>query len=225
MAEIFNNKSYQIIIFVLLNILFFIFVFFPSVKKVNTDFPNYYVSANMLLDGKDLKPAYDNVEFNKQVLLYGISDQFVSFVPYPPVNALLMIPLARLEPLTAKLFWNILNYIFFLLCIFFISKISGLNFFLTGIIFFVSGYAFVNNFFFGQAYVLVLLLFSASLYFLSKDKDIVSALFFSVSVLLKFYTIFFLILFLCRKKFRMVLASVSFIILLNLLYFQLPVGI
>lgn len=84
----------------------------------------------MFLDGKDLKAGYDNVEFNKQVLYYGIEDQFVSFVPYPPVNALLMLPLARLEPLTAKLFWNIFNLIFFLLSIFFISKISRLNFFL-----------------------------------------------------------------------------------------------
>lgn len=221
MAEIFNNKFFQIISFVLLNILFFIFVFFPSVKKVNTDFPNYYVSANMLLDGKDLKTAYDNVEFNKQVLFYGIENQFVSFVPYPPVNALLMIPFARLEPLTAKLFWNILNYIFFLMCIFLVSKISGLNYFLTGIIFFVSGYAFVNNFFFGQAYLLVLLLLSSSLYFLSRGKGMLSALLFSVSVLLKFYTIFFLLFFLCRKKFRMVLASVTILVVLNLIVFSI----
>ena len=219
MTEIFNNKFYHVSVFIILIVLFFIFAFFPSVKKINTDFPNYYVSANMFLDGKDLKQAYDNVDFNKQVLLYGIENQFVSFIPYPPVNSMLMIPFARLEPLTAKLFWNILNFIFFLLCMFFISKISGLSFFLTGTIFFASGYAFVNNFFFGQTYIFVLLLFSVSLYYFFREEDLLAAFFFSISVFLKFYTIFFLILFLCRKKFRMVIASIIFIVLLNLIVF------
>lgn len=219
MESIFSNKTFHAYLFFILTVLFFVFVFFPSLKKINTDFPNYYVSANMFLDGTDMKKAYDNVEFNKQVLYYGIEDQFVSFVPYPPVNALLILPFARLEPLTAKLFWNILNIFFFLFSINFISKISELNFFLTGIIFFVSGYAFVNNFFFGQAYLLVLILFTASVYFLYKGKDIPAALLFSFSVLLKFYTIFFLLLFLCRKKFKFTVASIIFIIFLNLLVF------
>jgi len=219
MESIFSNKKIHAVIFFLLTILFFVFVFFPSLKKINTDFPNYYVSSKMFLDGKDLKAGYDNVEFNKQVLYYGIEDQFVSFVPYPPVNALLMLPLANLEPLTAKLFWNIFNVIYFLLSVLFISKISGLNFFLTGIIFFASGYAFVNNFFFGQAYLLVLMLFTASIYFLYNGKDIPAAFLFSLSVLLKFYTLFFLLLFLCRKKFKFVAASVLFTIFLNLIVF------
>ncbi|MBS1552161.1 MAG: DUF2029 domain-containing protein [Bacteroidetes bacterium] len=221
MTEIFSNRKYHSILFLILLALFFVFVFFPSLKKINTDFPNYYVSANMLLDGADLKSAYDNVEFNKQVLLYGIENQIVSFVPYPPVNSLLMLPVARLEPLTAKLIWNILNLIFFLLSAFFISKISGLNLFLTGILFFLSGYAFVNNFFFGQAYLLVLLLFSASLYFLFRENDVLAAFMFSLSVLLKFYTIFFIILFLCRKKYKLVITTVIFIIILNLFVFTI----
>lgn len=219
MESIFSNKTFHAVIFFILTALFIVFVFFPSLKKINTDFPNYYVSSNMFLDGKDLKTGYDNVEFNKQVLYYGIEDQFVSFVPYPPVNALLMLPLARLEPLSAKLFWNIFNIIFFLLSIFFISKISGLNFFPAGILFFASGYAFVNNFFFGQAYLLVLMLFTASFYFLYNGKDIPAAFLFSLSVLLKFYTVFFLLLFLCRKKFKFISASILFIIFLNLIVF------
>lgn len=212
-----NNKIFHAVSFCTLIILFFIFVFLPSVNNINTDFPNYYVAANMFLDGKDLIEAYDNIEFNREVLLHGIENQFVSFVPYPPVNALIMLPFAGLEPLTAKLFWNIFNLFCFTFCIFFISKISGLNVFLTGILFFISGYAFVNNFFFGQIYLLILLLFSSSLFFLIKGKDIIAALLFSVSVLLKFYTVFFIILFLCRKKYRIVISSVIFILILNLI--------
>lgn len=216
-----NNNSFHAVSFCTLIVLFFIFVFLPSVKKINTDFPNYYVSANMFLEGKNLIRAYDNIEFNKQVLLHGIENQFVSFVPYPPVNALIMLPLAKLEPLTAKLVWNIFNLFCFTFCIFFISRISGLNIYLTGILFFISGYAFVNNFFFGQIYLLILLLFSSSLFFLLKNNDIIAALLFSVSVLLKFYTVFFIILFLCRRKYKMSIASVIFILILNLIAFSI----
>ncbi len=210
-----ENKIIHASVFFVIASLFLIFIFLPSLKKINTDFPNYYVSANMLLDGKDMVTAYDNVKFNKEVLLYGIENQFASFVPYPPVNALILLPFARLNPLTAKSFWNILNLFFFLLCIYFISKITGLNFFLTGILFFISGYAFVNNFFFGQMYLLILLLFSSSIFCLLKDREMFAALLFSLSVVIKFYTIFFLILFLCKKRFKLVFSSVILILLLN----------
>lgn len=173
----------------------------------------------MLLDGKDLKDLYDNVEFNKHVLQHGIENQIVSFIPYPPMNSLLLLPFARLEPLNAKLFWNVLNMIFFGFAIYFISRISGLNLFFTGCLFFISGYAFVNNFFFGQAYLLILFLFLGSLYFMLSERNILSALFFAASVLLKFYTIFFLILFLLRKKFKIVFTSILFLIAFNLIVF------
>ncbi len=221
MIKVFTHKLFQALVFFIIFILFFLFVFIPSLKKINTDFPNYYVSANMLLDSKNLEDAYDNVQFNKQVLLYGIENQFVSFVPYPPVNALILIPLARLAPLTAKLFWNIFNLFLFFGSIYFISRISKLNFFLTGIIFFVSGYAFVNNFFFGQVYLLILFLFSASLYCLFREKGDLAALLISISILLKFYTGFFLLLFLIRKQFRLFFVALFFILIFNFIAFAI----
>jgi len=57
---------------------------------------------------------------------------------------------------------------------------------------------------------------SGSLYYLSKGKDIPAAALFAFSVLLKFYTVFFLILFLCRKKYRMFFISIALIFFLNL---------
>jgi len=196
------------VIFTALAALFVVFVFVPSVQKVNTDFPNYYVSANMYLDGKDLRTAYDNVAFSRELLLYGIEGQIVSFVPYPPLTALLMLPIARLEPLTAKLYWNILNLLLLALSILVIKKLVTLNVFSVGIIFFLSAYALANNFLFGQAYMLVLFCLVMFIYFMIKGRSLPAAVFLSLSIVLKFYTVFFIFLFIFKKEYRLLVYTI-----------------
>ncbi len=205
-----RNKILSASVFIILSALFAYFVFIPSLKKVNTDFPNYYVSSNMYLDGRDMKTAYDNVEFTRQLIIYGINDQLVSYTPYPPLTALLMTPIAKLPQLDAKFAWNIFNLILLLGCILILSKISNINFFVVGIIFFLSGYALMNNFMFAQAYLLVLFFLCLAMYFMSKGKDILSALFISLSIILKFYTIFFIFLFIFKKRYKLLVYTVLF---------------
>jgi hypothetical protein len=212
--NIFHKNIISAIFFAVLAVLFITFVFLPSVKKINTDFPNYYVSANMYLDGKDLKAAYNNVSFNRELLLYGIEGQIVSFIPYPPLTALLMTPLARLEPLTAKLYWNIFNLLLLALSIFLLKKLVSLSYFAVGIIFFLSAYALANNFLFGQAYMLVLLFLILFIYFMIKGQAVPAALFLSLSIVLKFYTVFFVFLFIFKKEYRLLLYTIIFTALL-----------
>lgn len=205
-----RKKIISFSLFIILGAAFTYLAFIPSLKKVNTDFPNYYVSSNMYLDGKDMKTAYDNVQFTRQLLMYGINDQLVSYTPYPPLTALLMTPIAKLPPLDAKFAWNIFNLILLLGCILILSKISNINFFAVGIIFFLSGFALMNNFMFAQTYLLVLFFLCLAMYFMSKGKDILSALFISLSIVLKFYTIFFIFLFIFKKRYKLLVYTIVF---------------
>lgn len=168
----------------------------------------------MYLDGKDIKTAYDNVEFNRQLLMYGINEQIVSYTPYPPLTALIMLPIAKLVPLDAKLWWNIFNLVVLLACIIVLSKIAQLDFFKCGLIFFLSGFALANNFFFGQVYLLVLLFLLLSMYFMQRDKDDLSALFIAFSIVLKFYTIFFIFLFIFKKRYKLLVYTIIFSVLI-----------
>lgn len=215
MKRSFKTHIITAAIFTALTSLFVIFVFLPSAQKVNTDFPNYYVSANMYLDGKDLRAAYDNVAFNRELLMYGIEGQIVSFVPYPPLTALLMLPIARLEPLTAKLYWNIMNLLLLAASIVVIKKLVSLDTFSVGIIFFLSSYALANNFLFGQAYMLVLFCLVMFIYFMIKGSSLPAALFLSISIVLKFYTVFFIFLFIFKKEYRLLIYT---IVITGLLY-------
>ena len=211
----FNNKYLiSVILFIILTGVFIYSVFIPSTQKINTDFPNYYVSSNMYLDGKDMRTAYDNVEFNRQLLMYGIDDQIVSYTPYPPLTALIMLPVAKLTPLEAKLWWNIFNLLLLACCIFILSKITQLDFFKCGLIFFLSGFALANNFMFGQVYLLVLFFLLLGMYFMQRDKDILSALFIALSIVLKFYTIFFIFLFIFKKKYKLLVYTIVFSVLI-----------
>ncbi|HRE12544.1 MAG TPA: glycosyltransferase family 87 protein [Ignavibacteria bacterium] len=205
-----KNNIISISLFILLTGIFIYSVFIPSTQKINTDFPNYYVSSNMYLDGKDMRAAYDNVEFNRQLLLYGIDNQIVSYTPYPPLTALIMLPVAKLTPLEAKLWWNIFNLLLLVCCIFILSKITQLDYFKCGLIFFLSGFALANNFMFGQVYLLVLFFLLMGMYFMQRDKDILSALFIALSIVLKFYTIFFIFLFIFKKKYKLLVYSLVF---------------
>jgi hypothetical protein len=209
-----NLALVKFICFILLTIVFIIYVFLPSIQKVNTDFPNYYVSSNMLLDGKDLIQCYSNADFHKQVLLYGIESQIVSFIPYPPVNSLLMIPIAKLNPLNAKFVWSVLNLLFLFCCIYLTSKITNIDIFICALFYLISGFALINNFLFGQIYLLMLLLLLLSLYYFNKNNIIFSSLFLALSITLKFYTAFFLIYFLAKKNYSIVILTFLFIILI-----------
>ncbi len=209
-----KNKILSFSLFIILTGVFIYSVFIPSVQKVNTDFPNYYVSSNMYSDSKDMKTAYDNVEFNRQLLMYGINDQIVSYTPYPPLTALVMLPVAKLAPLDAKLWWNIFNLLILLACIIMLAKIIQLDFFKCGLIFFLSGFALANNFMFGQVYLLVLLFLLLGMYFMQKDNDILSALFIALSIVLKFYTIFFIFLFIFKKRYKLLVYTIVFSVLI-----------
>lgn len=83
----------------------------PAWKEVSTDFPNYYTSSRLLLEGKDLKKNYDDNWFAEQIHKYDIDEQG-KFSPFPPSTAFIMVPFAIFEPLTAKRLWTIFNIIF-----------------------------------------------------------------------------------------------------------------
>lgn len=208
--NILNNKIISFSSFIILTGIFIYSVFIPSVQKINTDFPNYYVSANMYLDGKDMKTAYDNILFNRELQLYGINDQVVSCTPYPPLTALLFVPLARMEPLDAKLVWNIMNLLILAGCVLLLSKIAEINFIHTALIFFLSGFALANNFLLGQAYLPVLLFLLLGIFFMQEENDIPAGLFIALSIVLKFFTVFFIFLFIFKKRYRLLAYTIVF---------------
>src|SRR6267378_2012330 len=75
----------------------------PALSRVDADFPGYFSAAKIVADGGDARQLYDDSWFQQQIRRYGMesAENPGIFVPCPPPTALLLVPLAPLEPLTA----------------------------------------------------------------------------------------------------------------------------
>src|SRR5689334_21293702 len=80
----------------------------PAWSALDTDFPNYYTSARLVVEGRDISRIYEADWFQSRIYAEGIDRQGI-FSPLPPVTALLMVPVAFLAPLPALRAWTVVN--------------------------------------------------------------------------------------------------------------------
>jgi Glycosyltransferase family 87 len=130
----------------------------PSWQTIVTDFPNYYVSAWAVRHGEPLTDLYNPLWFDREKRRAGIERPEALFNYFPPMNALIMWPLAYLPPLTAKRAWTVVNVIVLIAVVHWTSKSSALKWSVAMIVALLGGDALGNNFTYGQFYLVLTLL-------------------------------------------------------------------
>jgi hypothetical protein len=91
-------------------LLFFVYVtFLPALRTVRHGFPTYYVAARLVWEGRWSPLVYDNAWFAAQVQARTPNAVGEVFAPNPPTAALIMLPLAWLDLVTARRVWLWLN--------------------------------------------------------------------------------------------------------------------
>jgi hypothetical protein len=197
-----------------------LFLFFygliPALQEVESDFPNYYTSSRLLIEGRDVSRIYDDDWFNSRIKEFGI-DQQGKFSPFPPVSAFLMIPLAWLEPLTAKRIWTIVNFGFLLLILILLNRITGWKYILLGILILLGGMGLVNNFRFGQYYLVILFLIILSYYLWQKGQSVLAGILLGFAASVKYYPIIFLVPFTLRREYKTVVSALITILIITAL--------
>src|SRR5579871_6778466 len=92
------------------------FVLIPAVRRgwthVETDFPNYYTAAVLARQHAPLRKFYDWTWFQRQMNYAGWERQMGGYIPHSPLTMLPILPLSRLEPMTAKRVWISANVLF-----------------------------------------------------------------------------------------------------------------
>ena len=179
---------------------------YPAMTDVRSDFPNYYVSSKLLLEGKNLSGLYSNTTFNDLIHSYGI-DQEGKFAPFPPPTAFIMLPVAGFQPITAKRIWTCINILLLYGVIVLFSKISKLNLQQSASIVLLSGIALYNNFYLGQVYLLVLLMWMFA-WIQAEKRSGWSGLLLAFGIAIKYFPIVTLPAFLIRKNFKVIVATV-----------------
>src|SRR5215471_16793474 len=99
----------------------------PAWHTIVTDFPNYYVSAWAVRHGEPLTELYDPLWFDWEKRRAGIERPAALFNYFPPLNALIMWPLADLPPIAAKRAWTGVNIIALIAVVHITRRASGLK--------------------------------------------------------------------------------------------------
>jgi hypothetical protein len=176
-------------------------------RHLNTDFPNYYVTARLLREGYSTAHMYEWIWLQRQKDRMGIlsSDQpVVGFVPHTPFSALMVYPLTRWPPLLAKRIWIIANLMLVVVVAGLLRSLTGLEWrhiaLLTAL-----NYPLLRNFEYGQYYVVILALLTMALWLYVRQRRFAAGLLVGVAAGLKIFPVFFAFYFARKHDLRGVL--------------------
>ena len=173
-------------------------------QRLNTDFPNYYITARLLHDGLPADRAYEWAWLQRQKDHLGITrgDQpLVGFVPHTPFSALLLEPLTYWSPLAAKRLWICINLVLLAGVAVLLRALTRLEWRRLGLLFALS-FPLLRNFEYGQYYLLLLLLIAAALYLYSQDKSFAAGAVMGIAAGLKVFPALFLLYFVRKRDGR-----------------------
>lgn len=211
--------NYILRVFALVSIAIFFIYSFYKVPKLSYGFTGYYTFSKMLLEGEHLEKAYMDEPFNQKINDYGIHNIYELY-NIIPTSGFVYLPVAWLQPINAKIVWGIISILFSFLSLVLLLKIFDIkiteNLGLSLITLFFLGHPVYENISMGQIYILLLFLFSLSLYGLKKNNYILTSIPISFSILFKGYGVFLLLWLIIIKKYKAVLISSAVIMVIIL---------
>jgi len=193
------NVKYGLVFLLSINLLYKGIL--PAFKFVHSDFSNYYVSARLIVDQKELKNIYNNQWFADQIKEYKINEPG-KFAPFPPITAWVMIPLTFTDALTAKQIFTVINCLLLFFCIWLIKRLSDWDWASSTLLMLAAGNGLINNVRFGQLYLLITSGILLVIYFDKRSKLKLASVMLGFITCLKYLPIVLLSSFLFLKKYR-----------------------
>jgi hypothetical protein len=183
-------------------------------NKANTDFPNYYVSAQLLIKGH-LADAYNVALFNTAIHEYN-SEASGLFVMYPPTTSLLALGLTSFDLLNAKRIWILISLIAIVGIVFLLKSICNIDKTSASVFFLLSGFSLYNDLMLGQVYLVMLAFILLGWIALVQNKAILSGMSWGFVAAFKFLPLFFIPFLLFKKQYK-----ITFFLLLSFMVIHL----
>ena len=174
--------------------------------KLNTDFPNYYISAKFAHEGVDTDRMYEWVWLQREKDRRAIDVPVIGLLPITPISTLPMWPLVRFSPLTAKHLWILLNLALLVPLCWLLRSLTGLSYQRIGLVFAFS-FPLHRNLLYGQFYLLLLLLIVAACWAYLREKHALAGALIAIAAVCKIFPAIFFVLFLQRKAWRSIIAG------------------
>jgi hypothetical protein len=210
------RRPAALLLFVALTLLLAARGIVPALSKVDTDFPNYFTAAKIVADGGDTDRLYDNGWFQDQMRRYQIGKASEGeFKPFPPPTALLLLPLARLQPLDALRVLTVGSVLCLICSIILLARILSCSLVDSTVFVLLSGYAVLGALRLGQPYILVSLSCIVGYYARLKGRPLLAGICFGLFTPIKYFPVVFLVYFAFRKEWKVVLGGAAAILMVT----------
>lgn len=174
---------------------FMVHTLVPAWQTLQSEFPNYYLAAQLYRHNLPLDRIYEWTWFQRQNDHWGVREGIVSFAPNPPSLILTLVPVAALQPLAAKRVWLLLSLVFLALALAILHRVTGLTWRRIFLVSLLCLLPLRVDFLFGRHYVLILFLICAAYYAAWSGRHGASGAIWSAATAMKLFPILVLILF------------------------------
>jgi hypothetical protein len=170
-------------------------------QTLNTDFPNYYLTARLAREHYDTSRVYEWIWLQRQKDHRDIDQRIVGMVPITPFSTLVVYPLTSMSALAAKHCWLILNLGLLFATVSLLRALTQLPW---RRIAFVAALSFPLrvNFLYGQYYVLLLFLLTLSCWLYVRQRRFLTGVVVGLASGLKIFPIIYLLYFLRKRDLR-----------------------
>ncbi len=183
-------------------------------RRLNTDFPNYYITARLQREGFSTQRLFEWIWFQRQKDHMGISraDQpVVGFVPDTPISALVVWPLTYWSPLTAKRFWIVINLGFLAIVAALLQSLTALGWRRIALLMMLN-FPLYRNLEYGQYYIFLLLVLTLASWLYVRRNPVLAGMVVALGFGLKIFPILFLLYFARKKDMRAVAGVIAGIV-------------
>jgi hypothetical protein len=174
---------------------------------LNTDFPNYYLTARLAHEKYDTARAYEWVWLERAKDHRAIDDRVIGLIPITPFSTLMVWPLTGLAPLQAKHVWMLVNLALLVPLCWMLRRMTGLSFQRIALVFALS-FPLHRNLLYGQFYVLLLVLIVAACWAYLREYYVLAGALIAVAVACKIFPALFLVFFIQRRCWRALASAV-----------------
>jgi hypothetical protein len=180
----------------------------PAVSEITADFPGYFTAARIVIDGQDTQRLYDDDWFREQIRRYGLEGKNPGkFAPFPPPTALLLVPLARCEPLTALRIVTVVSVLCLVCSILLLAKILTWKRLDSALFILSSGSAIIGGVRLGQPYILIATFCILGYYLYLQRRPWLAGICFGLFVPIKYFPVIILGYFALRKEWKILMGG------------------
>lgn len=170
-------------------------------QTLNSDFPNYYLTARLTREHYDTSRIYEWVWFQRQKDHHIIEQSTVGMAPITPLSTLVLYPLASMPALSAKHCWTVLNVGLLAATLWLLHSLTALSW-RRLLLFTALSFPLRMNFMLGQYYVLLLFMLTLGCTLYVNQRRFLAGMVIGLSAGLKVFPVIYLLYFLRKRDLR-----------------------